>query len=148
MENNFYLLIISMMLSVSPISHISFTSRPMQDAVCVSRMLLKNGYDKSEQDYYKFINSEIKELRQARLNNDQDNTEEEVGDILFDTIMLADYYGVDPAAALERTNKKISNRVALAKQLAGKPLTEISFPQRITYWNIAKEQLRALNLEA
>lgn len=136
------------MLKVSPICDIRFTSRPMSDAVNISRVLDLNGYNKSEKDYYRFIDSEINELREARSKNDKDNMEEEVGDVLFDTIMLADYYGVNPVSALNRTNTKIMNRIKIARQIAGKPLTEFTFPERLEFWDIAKKRLRKLDLEA
>ena len=41
------------------------------------------------------------------------NREEELGDILFDTIMLADSHGINPQVALGKTISKLKVKVRL-----------------------------------
>ena len=115
----------------------------IKEAISTSRMLTANGYGRSsEQDYYNFLNSEINELKAAKANEDYKNMQEEIGDILFDTIMIADYYGINPSKALAETNKKISDRVKIAKKIASKPLTDFPIEQRLIFWDIAKQELK------
>jgi len=137
-------------MMISPVSYkpfnnvISFKANNpvIRDAIGVSRMLDKNGYVKTEQGYYNFIHSEIEELKEAKLKNDYANMHEEIGDILFDTIMLADYYKVDPAKALADTNTKIKSRIKIAQTVAKKPLIEYPLEQRLMFWEIAKAELK------
>lgn len=114
----------------------------MQDAVIVSRELGDNGYKNTEKALYQFLVSEIGELTDARRHNDRKNMEEEVGDILFDTIMIADYYDIDPEKALAKTNQKIKTRIQVAEDIAGAPLTEYSHDDRLLFWEQAKLELR------
>lgn len=138
------------MIMISPISYrpyknvIPFKSnnQVMRDAIRVSRMLDANGYGKNEQAYYRFLQSEIRELKMAKANEDYANMHEEIGDVLFDTIMIADHYGVDPAKALADTNKKIFTRIKKAQEIAGKSLKEYPFDQRLIFWDIAKQELK------
>lgn len=114
----------------------------MQDAVVVSRDLGNKGYKNTEKALYQFLISEIGELADARKTNNRKNMEEEVGDIIFDAIMLADYYEIDPERALAKTNQKITKRLQVAEDIAGAPLTEYSHNDRLFFWEQAKQQLR------
>ena len=69
--------------------------------------------------------------------------EEELGDILFDTIMLADNYNIDPEKALKRTTKKINDRFNMIDTIIHKPLMEYSIKERLDFWEVAKEKLRS-----
>lgn len=110
----------------------------IEQAVKTSKALVDNGYYNTEADYYKFLRSEIDELFMAKSKNDYENMKEEAGDVIFDAIMLANYYGIDPSAALTNTNKKIHNRILLAQNLAQKPLIEYPLEMRLDFWNKAK----------
>ena len=114
----------------------------MQDAVVVSRDLGNKGYKNTEKALYQFLISEIGELADARKTNNRKNMEEEVGDIIFDAIMIADYYEIDPERALAKTNQKITKRLQVAEDIAGAPLTEYSHDDRLFFWEQAKQQLR------
>ena len=114
----------------------------MQDAVVVSRDLGNKGYKNTEKALYQFLISEIGELADARKTNNRKNMEEEVGDIIFDAIMIADYYEIDPERALAKTNQKITKRLQVAEDIAGAPLTEYSHNDRLFFWEQAKQQLR------
>jgi ATP diphosphatase len=58
------------------------------------------------------IAEEIDELREARAQGDADATEAEFGDLLFVLVNLARHWGIDPEAALRRTNAKVERRFA------------------------------------
>lgn len=114
----------------------------MQDSIVVSRDLGNKGYKNTEKALYQFLISEIGELADARKTNNRKNMEEEVGDIIFDAIMIADYYEIDPERALAKTNQKITKRLQVAEDIAGAPLTEYSHNDRLFFWEQAKQQLR------
>ncbi len=114
----------------------------MQESITVSRDLGNKGYKNTEKALYQFLISEIGELANARKNNDRKNMEEEVGDIIFDAIMIADYYEINPERALAKTNQKITKRLRVAEEIAGSPLTEYSHADRLFFWEQAKQELR------
>ena len=57
------------------------------------------------------IVEEVRELEEARTQS-PDATEAEFGDLLFVLVNLARHWGVDPEAALRRTNAKVERRFA------------------------------------
>lgn len=121
---------------------ITFKSNSViSDAIKTSKLLDNSGFKKTEKGYYKFLLSEVDELKNAKAHDDFDNMEEEVGDVMFDTIMLADHYGVDPEKALTRTNLKIKARLKKAQELAPNPLITYPLQTRLEYWAKAKREL-------
>jgi len=64
------------------------------------------------------IREEADELKAAMACRDEDNIEEEVGDLLFAVTNLARKLGVDPGAALRRSNHKFELRVRGMEALA------------------------------
>ncbi len=121
----------------------NFKSNPaMNQAVTIARVLEKNGYKKTEEDYYNFLNSEIEELKAAKKNNNYENMKEEAGDVIFNAIMLADHYGISPVEALLATNRKLSSRITIAQYIAEKPLIEYPLDERLKFWSKAKLSLR------
>lgn len=134
-----------MISSIKPYNVVSFRAHQnpvIKEAIDVSQMLEDNGFEHTEESYYRFINSEIEELRQARKNRDFKNMEEELGDVLFDTVMLANHYGIDPVKALKSSSKKIRTRIEKAREIAQAPLTYYPFNQRLIFWDMAKKELK------
>ena len=69
------------------------------------------GFDwNREIDILEKIDEELEELRAAVASSDRSQVEEELGDFLFSTVMLARRLQIDPEAALERTNLKFRER--------------------------------------
>ncbi|MBQ6515882.1 hypothetical protein IJI31_01745 [bacterium] len=110
-------------------------------ALLTSRKFKQNGLRNGSENLMSFVDGEIKEFKNAVINNDRDNMEEELGDVLFDTIMLADYYHINPTKALERTNTKINRRFNVMNAIIDKPLLEYTYPERLGLWDKAKEIL-------
>jgi MazG family protein len=63
-----------------------------------------------EADILEKIGEELDELRAVVAAGERQRVEEELGDFLFSTVMLARHLDVDPEAALERTNLKFRKR--------------------------------------
>ena len=136
---------------IQPIQYnvISFKSnshlQPIEKSVDLHHKLILNGYrdqtetNKSRIDY---LYSEIDEFRQAVSEGNRKDMEEEIGDVIFDAILLADYYGIDPVKALNQTNKKIATRLNLARIFAQAPLTEYPFDKRMEFWEMAKKEIK------
>jgi XTP/dITP diphosphohydrolase len=85
---------------------------------------------------------EITELKQEVVNRKTEAIEEELGDVIFSLINAARLYGIDPEAALEKTNRKFIKRFkyleneTLAK---GVSLHDMSLEEKDKIWEEAKE---------
>ena len=103
---------------IQPIQYnvISFKSnshlQPIEKSVDLHHKLILNGYrdntetNKSRIDY---LYSEIDEFKQAVTEGNRKDMEEEIGDVIFGAILLADDYGINPVDALNKTNKTALN---------------------------------------
>ncbi|MGQ7868573.1 nucleoside triphosphate pyrophosphohydrolase [Sunxiuqinia sp. sy24] len=88
------------------------------------------------------VKEEVNELQDELTANNRDKIEAEFGDLFFAMVNAARLYGVDPEAALERTNLKFINRfnylesktLKKGKDLKNMPLAEMDF-----YWEEAKK---------
>lgn len=89
------------------------------------------------------VKEEIGELSSEIDNIDQDKMEGEFGDLFFAMVNAARLYGVDPEAALERTNLKFIERFnylesqTLAK---GRSLRDMTLAEMDVYWEEAKKK--------
>lgn len=86
---------------------------------------------------------ELHEAVSCAVCEDEDATEavaEELGDLLFASVNVARYSGLDPEAVLHAATEKFIHRFAQMEQLAGNvDLRDISSPELVTLWNRAKE---------
>lgn len=82
-------------------------------ALKLQKRLARVGFDwGAEGPVLDKIAEEITELQEARAAGDSDETEAEFGDLLFVLVNLARHWGIDPEAALRRTNAKVEGRFA------------------------------------
>jgi XTP/dITP diphosphohydrolase len=68
--------------------------------------------------------------------------EKEFGDLLFSMVNAARLYGIDPEAALERTNMKFIKRFNYLEEqtlLKGQSLHDMSLAQMDVIWEEAKK---------
>ena len=140
------------MSMINPISYnvVSFNAKkqnnqePIKESVRIHRRLTDNGFYDSPNNSsrFKYLYSEIDEFKQAVKNNDRENMKEEIGDVIFDAVLLADYYDIDPTEALKQANKKMDSRLTLVDMYAEKPLLEYTFDERMQFWEKAKKTLR------
>lgn len=89
------------------------------------------------------VKEEIEELNQEIIAADSDKMEAEFGDLFFAMVNAARLYGIDPEAALERTNKKFISRFNYLeeKTLAhGRSLHDMSLAEMDSIWNEAKSK--------
>ncbi|MBB1572546.1 MAG: nucleoside triphosphate pyrophosphohydrolase, partial [Bacteroidia bacterium] len=89
---------------------------------------------------------EIAEAKEAiALEPRSEHVVQEFGDILFTAINAARMHGVDPAYALELSNRKFQLRFNLMEKLAaeqGKAVHEMDMEALDALWEEAKRQLR------
>jgi ATP diphosphatase len=87
------------------------------------------------------IHEELEEVKDASSSGARDRIEDEIGDLLFSVTNLARHYGIDPEAALRRTNAKFERRfrsVENALRREETSLEEASLDQMERLWVEAK----------
>ncbi|GGH19537.1 ATP diphosphatase [Cribrihabitans marinus] len=87
------------------------------------------------------ITEEAQELAEARDSKDADALEDEFGDLLFVIVNLGRHLGVDPEAALRRTNAKFTRRFeTIEARLAtqGKTPADSTLEEMDALWDAAK----------
>lgn len=88
------------------------------------------------------VKEEINELSREIDKADNDKTEAEFGDLFFAMVNAARLYGIDPEAALERTNLKFIKRFNYLESetlMKGKNLHDMSLAEMDKLWDKAKE---------
>jgi XTP/dITP diphosphohydrolase len=86
---------------------------------------------------------EITELKQEIDNNNTDRIESELGDVFFSLINASRLYGIDPEAALEKTNRKFIKRFNyLEKETLSKGISlhDMSLDEMNVIWEEAKKE--------
>ena len=104
------------------------------------------GFDWENPDQvWQKVQEELSELNAEIKNGDQDKIQSEFGDVLFSIVNYARFIHVNPENALERTNKKFTNRFQYLEQaatLANKTLTEMTLAEMNVFWEEAKKYYR------
>jgi ATP diphosphatase len=91
------------------------------------------------------IAEEAGELAEARGTGDADAMEDELGDLLFAVVNLGRHLGLDPEAALRRTNAKFERRFAAVEDglaARGASPAEASLAEMEALWQAAKRAER------
>ena len=101
------------------------------------------GFDwKKTEQVWKKVQEELTELNEEIKVGNTKNIEKEFGDVLFSMINYAQFIGVNPENALEKTNKKFINRFQFLEKTAsknGKKLTEMSLTEMDLIWEKSKD---------
>lgn len=88
------------------------------------------------------ILEEINELKQEIASGNKESIESEIGDVIFSLINACRLYGIDPEAALEKTNRKFIKRFNYLEEKAvaeGRSLNEMSLDEMDKIWEEAKD---------
>jgi len=100
-------------------------------------------WDEREQVWNK-VEEELGELKEEIRQMNAEKMESEFGDLLFSMVNMARLYGIDPEAALERTNKKFIQRFSYLEQQtikAGRPLSSMTLDEMNVIWEEAKKNV-------
>ncbi len=101
------------------------------------------GFDWEEpHQVWKKVQEELNELNTEIASGNQDKIESEFGDVLFSMINYARFIGVNPENALERTNKKFTNRFQFLEKAVkkeNKQLSEMTLAEMDIYWERSKK---------
>lgn len=99
-------------------------------------------WEKRSQIWDKVL-EELKELKEEIANHDIASIESELGDVLFSIINASRLYGIDPEAALEKTNRKFMKRFNYLERetiAKGKSLHDMSLDEMNVIWEKAKKE--------
>jgi XTP/dITP diphosphohydrolase len=99
-------------------------------------------WENREQIWDKVL-EEIAELKTEILKHDTNTIESELGDVLFSIINASRLYGIDPEAALEKTNRKFIKRFNYLEKetiAKGKSLHDMSLDEMNVIWEEAKKE--------
>jgi XTP/dITP diphosphohydrolase len=100
------------------------------------------GFDwEAPEQVFDKVKEELDELSEAVTLGQKQDIESEFGDVLFSMINYARFLGLDPEAALERTNKKFIKRFKYLEQQAkaqNKTLKSMTLEEMDVYWEQAK----------
>ena len=100
------------------------------------------GFDwEAPEQVFDKVKEELDELSEAVTLGQKQDIESEFGDVLFSMINYARFLGLDPEAALERTNKKFIKRFKYLEQQAkaqNKTLKSMTLEEMDVYWERAK----------
>lgn len=87
------------------------------------------------------LQEELDEMKSALQNKDFVNFDEEIGDLLFQTVNIARFFKINPENALTNATEKFINRFEGIEQLAlanGKRLDDLSLKQMDELWEQVK----------
>ena len=105
-------------------------------ALKLQKRLARIGFDWGDTD--PVLEKMVEEVQELNAAETQDAKEDEFGDLLFVMVNLARHWGIDPEAALRRTNAKVERRFAgIEDRLAieGRTPTDASLEEMDALWN-------------
>jgi len=99
-------------------------------------------WEKPDQIWDKML-EEITELKNEITEEDNEKIESELGDVMFSIINASRLYGIDPEAALEKTNRKFIKRFNYLEKATirkGISLHDMSLDEMNVIWEEAKKK--------
>jgi XTP/dITP diphosphohydrolase len=102
------------------------------------------GFDwENREEIWDKVMEEISELKEEIENHNTESIESELGDVLFSIINASRLYGIDPEAALEKTNRKFIKRFNFLEKKTlskGISLHNMSLEEMNVIWEEAKKE--------
>lgn len=102
------------------------------------------GFDwEQKEDVWAKVREEMAEVEVELQHDDKELLAGEIGDLFFALINACRLYGIDPEAALDRTNKKFIRRFNSIEQYAeqqGKMLRDMTLDEMEAVWQQAKRE--------
>lgn len=124
------------------LSHYLRTFPPLMASQKISSKAAKIGFEWENIDgvWSKFY-EEFQEFKAALATDNKQHQQEELGDLLFTLTNIARWYELDCNEALQGTNRKFIDRLALMETFADRSLSEYSLDELETLWKQAKVEL-------
>ena len=115
----------------------------MVKAFRIGEKAAATGFDwEQKEDVWAKVKEELMEVDAELRAEDKEHLTDEMGDLFFALVNACRLYGIDPEAALERTNKKFIRRFNHLEKRAeekGVSLHDMTLAEMDSYWNEAKE---------
>lgn len=126
------------------------TMPPLERSYKIQKKAAKVGFDWEKiEDVFVKLREEIVELEECLVKHGSgskhEEIENEVGDVLFSIINISRFLGIDPALALNRTNKKFLNRFAYIEENmknSGDELSAENFDKMDRLWEESKKNYK------
>ena len=135
---------------VSALDGVALGLPAMTQALKLQKRAARVGFDWPEAgDVLAKLREEAEELAQARERLDRDAMEDEFGDLAFVMVNLGRKLGLDPEAALRRTNAKFERRfraVEAGLAAAGKAPAEATLQEMDALWDAAKAREKSAGM--
>ncbi len=123
----------------SPVAHTPGILPALLRSYVISRRAARVGFDWEKlEDIYEKMYEEIRELKEAEASGVNESIEEEIGDLLFTISNIARFHGIDPEAALRRTNEKFISRFSHIE--AHTDVTQADLKTMDALWNEIKRR--------
>jgi XTP/dITP diphosphohydrolase len=87
------------------------------------------------------FHEEFHEFKAALATESKEHQQAELGDLLFTLTNIARWYELDCTEALQGTNRRFIDRLAMIETFADRPLCEYSLDELETLWKRAKAEL-------
>lgn len=101
------------------------------------------GFDwEKPEDVWQKVYEEIDELKAELEKGNKENSERELGDVIFALVNAARLYHINPDTALELTNRKFTSRFEYVEQKAreqGRDIKDLTLGEMDRYWEEAKK---------
>jgi tetrapyrrole methylase family protein/MazG family protein len=106
----------------------------------------KVGFDWERiEDVFQKLDEEIKELKDALKRKQQSEIEDEIGDIFFVLVRIANFININPEEALKKTIEKFIKRFKYIESEVvrkGKKLSDMSLAEMDVFWEEAKKKYK------
>ncbi|MGF1513538.1 MAG: nucleoside triphosphate pyrophosphohydrolase [Elainellaceae cyanobacterium] len=115
---------------------------PLLASLKISKKAAAAGFEwESVDGVWEKFHEELGEFEQALKQESKARQQAEIGDLLFTVVNLARWYDLDPAEALQGTNRRFVHRFTQVETAAGRPLSELSLQALEQLWQAAKAEL-------
>ncbi|WP_083637011.1 nucleoside triphosphate pyrophosphohydrolase [Leptolyngbya sp. 'hensonii'] len=125
------------------LSRYARTLPPLTATLKISRKAATAGFEwENVEGVWGKFEEELAEFQQALLQESKGQQQAELGDLLFTIVNLARWYDLDPAEALQETNRRFIRRFSQVEAAVDRPLTDYSLEELEVLWQQAKERLK------
>ncbi|MGB3495514.1 MAG: nucleoside triphosphate pyrophosphohydrolase [Elainellaceae cyanobacterium] len=117
---------------------------PLMASLKVSKKAAKAGFEwDSVEEVWEKFHEELDEFHRAVESESKARQQSELGDLLLTLVSIARWHGLDPAEALQSTNRRFIDRFAHVEDAAGRSLADFSPEELEELWRKAKADLAA-----
>lgn len=120
----------------------SRTLPPLMAALKISEKAARAGFEWEDVNgVWEKFHEELEEFHQALAHEPKENQAAELGDLLFTLVNIARWHGLDPATALQETNRRFIRRFEQVEEAVDQPLASYSLAELEALWQQAKAKL-------